>query len=568
MGPPVRPRTGSFLLEPSAPEDVFTPEMLADEHLAIRRMVDEFWARDVAASLAAIHRREAGVLVSLIRRAAALGLAGISVPEAFGGAELDLRSMMVVEEALARDASFSVTLGGHSGIGTWPIVFFGTDDQKRRYLPRLASAEMIAAYALSEPHAGSDAMAIRTRAQLSADGASYVLNGQKAWITNGGIADLFIVFAKLDGAHFTAFIVERAFDGVSTGVEESKMGLHGSSTTPLFLDNVPVPAANLLGRVGRGHEIAFNVLNLGRLKIGPYVVGAAKEVLRVSLEYARSRVAFGGPIAALPLVRHKLAEMAIRLYATESMAWRVIGLVDATVHARSYTRLDAAREFAAECAMVKVHASEALGVIADEGVQIHGGYGYHRDYFVERAYRDARIYRIFEGTNEINRFVVMKTLLKRASCGDSALIARAVNVARGFTARHATADDPIAAARRVFLAVLGVAVDTRGADLDGDQVVLAALADMAIELLAMESSSLRAATLSSPEGAADMAAVIVSEGLRRVETSALAVVSSLHDVGGSLRQNIRALDAGPAIDGAGLRQRIAERLLAGAAHPA
>jgi alkylation response protein AidB-like acyl-CoA dehydrogenase len=265
--------------------------------------------------------------------------------------------------------------------------------------------------------------------------------------------------------------------------------------------------------------------------------------------------------------------MAIRLYATESVAWRVIGLVDSSVHAPSYTRLDAAREFAAECAMVKVHASEALGFIADEGVQIHGGYGYHRDYFVERAYRDARIYRIFEGTNEINRFVVMKTLLKRASRGDSALIARAVNVARELTAHHGStsdeaADDPIAAARRLFLAVLGVAVDTRGADLDGDQVLLAALADMAIELFAMESSSLRAATLSTSEGAADMAAVIVSDGLRRVETSALAVVSGWRDVGGSLRQKIRALDAGSAIDGAGLRQRIAERLLARAAHPA
>ena len=273
----------SFLVRPTAPQDVFTPEDLREEHVAIVRMIDEFWTRDISPNLAAMHRKEPGVLARLLRKAVELGLPGISIPEAFGGMELDLASVMVAEEALARDASYSVTLGGQAGIGAWPIVFFGSDDQKGRYLPRLAAAEMIAAYALSEPQAGSDALAIRTRAQLTPDSTCYILNGQKAWITNGGIADLFIVFAKVEGVHFTAFIVERGFAGVSTGAEEAKMGLHGSSTTPLFLDNVAVPVANVLGEVGRGHAIAFNVLNLGRLKVGSYAVGASKDVLSTSL---------------------------------------------------------------------------------------------------------------------------------------------------------------------------------------------------------------------------------------------------------------------------------------------
>jgi len=306
---------------------------------------------------------------------------------------------MLVEECFARDASYLVTHGAQAGIGALPLIYFGTEEQKCKYLPQLANASMIAAYALTEPQAGTDAMAIRTRADLSPDGKHYILNGQKMWITNGGIADLFTVFAKVDGEKFTAFLVERAYAGVTPGAEEHKMGLHGSSTTALYLDNVAVPVENVLGEVGRGHIIAFNVLNIGRLKIGPYAAGASKEVLALSLAYASERKAFGKPIAEFGAIQHKLAEMAVRIFAVESMYWRVVGLLQ---------KAATSQELAQECSIVKVYASEAVGYVVDEGVQIHGGYGYHHDYAVERFYRDARIFRIFEGTNEINRALISR----------------------------------------------------------------------------------------------------------------------------------------------------------------
>ena len=562
-----------FLVRPTAPQDVFTPEDLREEHVAIVRMIDEFWTRDISPNLAAMHRKEPGVLARLLRKAVELGLPGISIPEAFGGMELDLASVMVAEEALARDASYSVTLGGQAGIGAWPIVYFGSDDQKGRYLPRLAAAEMIAVYALSEPQAGSDALAIRTRAQLTPDSTCYILNGQKAWITNGGIADLFIVFAKVEGAHFTAFIVERGFAGVSTGAEEAKMGLHGSSTTPLFLDNVAVPVANVLGEVGRGHAIAFNVLNLGRLKVGSYAVGASKDVLSTSLRYAKSRVAFGGPIGALGLIRQKLADMAVRLYATESMVWRVVGLIEgasATTRNGEPGRLEAVREFAAECAMVKVYASEALGYIVDEGVQIHGGYGYHRDYLVERAYRDARVYRIFEGTNEINRLLIGRALLKRAACGESELMSTVQEIRRGSTpdairAREDRAsNDPVTAGKELFRLALGAALDVYGSGLEREQSLLATLSDMAIDVFAMESSSLRHQKLSRSDrgaNAADMTSVLVRESLRHLETAALTILSACPGVDPAYQTKVRLLAAREMVNVVRLQQSIAGRLL-------
>lgn len=376
-----------------------TPEHLTAEHLSIARTAQDFWTAEVAPNLPAIHRQDPGVLLSVLRKSAELGFTAISIPERFGGMELDLASVMIVEECFARDASYLVTHGAQAGIGALPLIYFGTEEQKCKYLPQLANASMIAAYALTEPQAGTDAMAIRTRADLAPDGKHYILNGQKMWITNGGIADLFTVFAKVDGEKFTAFLVERAYPGVTPGAEEHKMGLHGSSTTALYLDNVAVPVKNVLGEVGRGHIIAFNVLNIGRVKIGPYAAGASKEVLALSLAYASERKAFGKPIAEFGAIQHKLAEMAVRIFAVESMYWRVVGKIkDAS----------AMQELAQECSIVKVYASEAVGYVVDEGVQIHGGYGYHRDYAVERFYRDARIFRIFEGTNEINRVLISR----------------------------------------------------------------------------------------------------------------------------------------------------------------
>ena len=392
------------------PPDVFTPEDLSNEHLAIARTAQDFWTRDVSPHLEAIQHKEPGVLLQVLRVSAELGFTALSIPERYGGMDLDLASVMLVEECFAKDASYMVTHGGQAGIGALPLVHFGTHEQKARYLPRLASAEIIAAYALTEPQAGSDALNVRTRADLTPDGKHYILSGQKMWITNGGLADLFTVFAKVGGEHFTAFLVERGWAGVSVGAEEKKMGLHGSSTTAVFFDSVAVPVENVLGEVGRGHVIAFNALNIGRLKIGAYAVGAGKEILVHCLRYAQERRAFGHSLAEFGAIQYKLAEMAIRIYAVESMYWRVVGMIGDGDDKRAGLRARAA-----ECSMVKVYASEAIGYIADEGVQIHGGYGYHQDYAVERFYRDARIFRIFEGTNEINRLIIAK---RKVDAGD------------------------------------------------------------------------------------------------------------------------------------------------------
>src|SRR6476661_5042307 len=415
---------GAFLIEDRTPDEIFTPEDLTEEHRAIARTADEFWRKEVEPNLDDIQHQKPGVAVSVLRKAAELGLTAIVVPEKFGGMEMDMPSAMVVAEHMSRDGSYSGWHGAHSGIGTLPILLFGTEEQKQRYLPRLAKVELLAAYALSEPHAGSDALAAKTRADLSPDGKHYILNGQKMWITNGGAADLFTIFAKVGGEKFTAFIVERAYPGVSSGNEEHKMGIKGSSTTAVYLDNVHVPVENVLGEIGRGHIIAFNILNIGRLKLGPFAVGGSKNVLAISIKYAKERKAFGTTISQFGMIQHKLAEMAIRIYAAESMTYRVVGLVESQLEGFSWaqpnaseTMLKAVEEFAAECSMVKVYASEMLDYVADEGVQIHGGYGFHQDYAVERYYRDARINRLFEGTSEINRLVISGMPLKRAARG-------------------------------------------------------------------------------------------------------------------------------------------------------
>src|SRR5499427_1815618 len=355
----------AFLLEDVTPEEVFTREDLSEEHIAIERTVEEFWANEVEPNLPAIRQKKPGVALEVLRKSAKLGLLGISVPEKFGGMEMDLPSVMVVAEVMGRDASYAGWHSAHTGIGSLPILFFGTEQQKQKYLPRLVQGELLAAYALTEPLAGSDALAARTRADLSPDGTHYILNGQKMWITNGGGADLYTVFAKVDGEKFTAFLVERKFPGVQPGAEEKKMGIKGSSTTAIYLDNVQVPVENVLGEIGRGHIIAFNILNLGRLKLGPFAVGGSKEVLRVSIKYAKERKAFGTTISQFGMIQHKLAEMAIRTFAAESISYRVTGQIEALLDGFSWSQPDASRtlmkaveEFAAECSMVKVYASE------------------------------------------------------------------------------------------------------------------------------------------------------------------------------------------------------------------
>jgi hypothetical protein len=421
---------------------------------------------------------------------------------------------------------------------------------------------MVAAYCLTEPHAGSDALAAKTRADLSPDGTHYVLNGQKMWITNGGFADLYTVFAKIGGEKFTAFLVERGYPGVAPGAEEKKMGIKGSSTTAIYLDNVPVPVANVLGEIGRGHIIAFNILNLGRLKLGPFALGGAKEVLRASLRYAKERKAFGHAIADFGMIQHKLAEMAVRLYAAESMTWRVVGLVE-----RAGTGfMKAAEEFAAECSYVKIFASEMLDYVVDEGVQIHGGYGYHQDYAVERAYRDARINRIFEGTNEINRLLATGMLLKRAERGQLPLVEavkRLQNELLGgptFNTGDAEEARMTANAKKAALFLLGIAYQKFFNDLENQQEILAAITDVAMSAFAMESCVLRA---QKNHAGQEMTTIFVHEAMETVESAARAVIAACSE-GDPLRMNLSILKRFTKCDpvnAIALRRRIAERLL-------
>jgi len=550
---------GGFLIEETAPRDVFTAEDLTEEHQAVGRAVDAFWAHEVAPNLEAIQHQEPGVALRVLRKAAELGLTAITVPEEYGGMDLDLASAMVAAEHLARDGSYAGWHGAHTAIGTLPLVYFGTPEQKRRYLPKLARVEMLAAYALTEPQAGSDALAARTQAVLNTEGTHYVLNGQKMWITNGGYADLFTVFAKVDGEHFTAFLVERGF-GVKSGAEEKKMGIKGSSTTALYLDNVPVPVENVLGEVGRGHVIAFNILNLGRLKLGASGAGAAKNALAVSLKYAKERKAFGSAIGEFGAIRHKLAEMAIRIFATESMVWRTVGAIPPGQSLKSI------EEFAVECSAVKVYASEMLDYVVDEGVQIHGGYGFHQDYVVERAYRDARINRIFEGTNEINRLLITGMLLKRAARGQLGLAAAARQVldeTMGGSRVGGEADEEtrlVRHARKIALLAMGLAHQRFGAALDKEQEVAMALADLVMELYAMESSLLRARKTGK---GCDLCAVFLRDAMARVDVTARGVLGACSE-GDALRANLlmlRRYAKYEPVDAVGMRRKIAERLL-------
>ncbi len=577
---PLRAQGGAFLFEDRAPEDVFTFEDLSDEHLAIARTVDQFWANEVEPNLDGIRQYKPGLALSILRKSAELGLAAIAIPEEFGGMEMDLSSVMTASEHLARDGSYGSWHSAHTGIGTLPVLFFGTDEQKRKYLPRLAKAELLAAYALTEPLAGSDALAVRTRADLTGDGKHYVLNGQKMWITNGGAADLFTVFAKVGGEKFTAFLVERSFPGVSSGTEEHKMGMKGSSTTAVYLDNVPVPVENVLGEVGRGHVIAFNILNIGRLKLGAGALGSAKDVIAISLKYAKERKAFGSSIAQFGAIQHKLAEMAIRTYAVESMVWRVVGLIEnqlhLTVHDRSaqpVSELKALEEYAAECSMVKVFASEMLDYVVDEGVQIHGGYGYHQDYAVERAYRDSRINRIFEGTNEINRLLITGMLLKRAARGQLALISAVqavLNATLDDVANSSISDAELClvkSAKTVALFMIGIAYQKYREELEKHQEIVMDLSDIIIEVLAMESAFLRSRRLarsSKGANAVEMTSVFLRDATNRIETSARNILGAC-SIGEGLRRNmgtLRLLANHDPIDAIQLRRNIAARLLA------
>jgi alkylation response protein AidB-like acyl-CoA dehydrogenase len=550
---------GDWLIGDVLPEDVLTPERISDEHRLIGQTAAEFVAKEVVPALDELEQKNWTLARRLVRRSGELGLLGVDVPESFGGVALDKIASIVVAEAIGASASFATTFGAQTGLAIIPILCFGTDAQKQQYLPRIVSGELLGAYCLSESGAGSDALGARASARRQADG-SWVLNGEKMWITNGGFADVFIVFAKVDGEHFSAFIVERGFPGVASGKEEHKMGLHGSSTTPVVLTDARVPAGNLLGEIGRGHKIAFNVLNYGRFKLAAMSTGGARSAIAEATAYAATRRQFGQAIASFGAIGHKLAEMSIRVYAVESALYRTGGLIDAAIGQAGHetsTVAAALEEYAIESSLLKVAGSEMLGYVVDENVQIHGGNGFVRDYPAERHYRDARVNRIFEGTNEINRLLVPGMLVKRALKGGLALVPAAKRLQDELVSPPPPAEethDPleqagrtVAAMKKCALMALGLGMQTYGNQLADEQEPLMLMSDIIMDTFLAESAVRRAgqpAVPGQPRAAAqlrvDAATVVAHDAGLRVEVATRTVLAAMV-AGDTLRTSLAAL---------------------------
>ena len=496
-----------FLVQPSNPADTFTPEDFNEEQRLIEQTCNEFLDKEVLPHILDIDKQKEGLMPQLLDKAGELGLLGAALPEKYNGLGEDFVTATLINEALGGGHSFAVAMAAHTGIGTLPILYFGTEEQKQKYVPKLATGEMKGAYALTEPNSGSDALGARTTAVLSEDGKHYIINGQKIWITNAGFADVFTVFAKIDGDKFSAFIVERGTEGLSFGEEEHKMGIKGSSTRQLFFENCKVPVENLLGEIGRGHIIAFNILNIGRLKLCAAALGGAKRAMNISVAYAATREQFKTPIAQFGAIQHKMAEMAIKIYATESALYRSARWIADKEHelaeagkGEDETLLGAAEEYAIECAILKVIGSETLDYVVDEGVQIHGGNGFSDEYNISRAYRDSRINRIFEGTNEINRLLTLDMYLKRAMKGRINLLGPAMAIQKELTSIPDFSEDdaPFAAElkaianfKKAILMCAGAAVQKLMMKIEGEQEILMYLADMVNETFMAESALLR-----------------------------------------------------------------------------
>ena len=577
---------GSFLLEERQTSEVFTPEDFNEQHQLIGQTTEEFAVNEILPNVEKIEHKEFQVTRDLLKKAGDLGLSGVEIPEAYGGLEMDKVTAAVIADHIAKYAGFATTWGGHSGIGTLPIVYFGTEDQKKKYLPKLAAGEIVGAYALSESTSGSDAMNCRARAELSKDGKHYILNGEKMWITNAGFADLFTVFAKVDGEKFSAFLVERTYPGFSVGAEEHKMGIRGSSTCPIILNDCHVPVENLLGEIGKGHVIAFNILNIGRFKLGAMCVGGARVSLENAVGYAKQRKAFGKVIADFGLIREKIANMAALIYVGESLVYRTVGMMDAALsevdkssaEAMKETR-KAIEEYAVECSIIKVWGSEMIDYVVDETMQIFAGYGFVEEYPAERAYRDARINRIFEGTNEINRLIITGFLLKRAMSGQLALmpaIKKLMDEVLSGPTMGEEIEGPlaeerklVAQAKKLGLFAAGSATQKYMHAIQDQQEVMGAIADMTIETYAMESAVLRAQKLVEAKGereaslAIAMTRVYLAQAMEKVESAAKRIIAAVAD-GDMLRTQLailRRLAKYEPFNTIELRQQIAQRTI-------
>ena len=549
---------GSFLIEDRTTAEIFTPEDFSEEHRMIAETTRQFIDNEVVPRIDELEKHDWKLARELVKKAADLGLIGANIPEEYGGLGLDQTSGALVGENIGRCASFATTLGAESGIGLLPIIYFATESAKAKYLPKIASGELITAYALTEAGSGSDAMAAKATARLSEDGTHYLLNGEKMFITNGGFADIFIVFAKVDGDKFTAFIVERQ-EGLTAGAEEHKMGIKGSSTTPLILADAKAPLENLLGEIGQGHKIAFNTLNIGRFKLGAMCIGGMKLMLHESVRYANERQQFGKSISSFGAIKSKLGEMAIRTWVGEAMIWRTLGMIEDAIG--DNTDLDVKRkaieEYSAECSIIKVALSEYCDYLADEMVQIYGGYGYSADYPAERAYRDSRINRIFEGTNEINRMLIPGRLMKSAMSGKLALLPAAQALMDEIlTPQMAGFDDDEGLlavetklaknAKKVSLMTLGTAAQKYMMKLGDQQEILIGIADIIMDAYAMESAILRTQKLAASQGEAaaeryvDMTRVFCNDAVERIEARAKNTLAGMAD-GDELRTLLAAL---------------------------
>lgn len=583
---------GGWLIEESAASDTFIPEEYNEEQQMVKDMCATFLDNDVLPVIERIDQMEEGLMSSLVRKAGEQGLLGVSVPEMYGGSGKDFITSTLVNEGLGGGFSFSVAVSAHTGIGTLPIVYFGTDEQKQKYIPKLCTGEWTGSYGLTEPNSGSDALSAKTTATLSTDGKYYLLNGQKCWITNGGFADVYTVFAKIDGTLFTAFIVERDFEGFTRGPEEHKMGIKGSSTVQLYFQDCKVPVENVLGAVGKGHIIAFNILNIGRLKLSAAAMGGAKRALTMSIEYAKTREQFKTAIANFGAIKTKLAEMAIRIWVNESALYRTAKWIDNKEHelvneGKSFQEAlpGAAEEYAIECAILKVFGSEMLDFVVDEGVQIHGGNGYSDEYVISKAYRDSRINRIYEGTNEINRLLTVDMVLKRAMKGRLDVMGAALKVSKelmsipefggGEEELFAAEKKVVANFKKAILMTAGAAVQKFMMKLDSEQEILMHIADMAIETFMAESALLRVMKLAKVNGMEasqfenDMVQTYLYDAADRIGKHGKDAVNAFAE-GDELRMmllGIKRFTKAPSLNTKALRRRIADKLIADGKYP-